>query len=275
MSPIFMEYAPLALGLMAAGAVAGLIAGLLGVGGGIVMVPAMAFAFQALGYDADVVMHVAVGTSLAVIIATGTMSARAHHARGAVDFDVLRLWGPFIVGASLLGGLMAGLYSGAVLRIIFGVVALFIALNIVLPVQRRLMAHLSGSAAANRTSAVVVGYISALMGIGGGSLSVPTLVAFGNPMHRAVGTSSALGVMLAVPGALGFVVSGWFAGGRPPFSLGFVNLVALVLIGVVASNVAPLGAALAHRLDQRRLKLVFAVFLVLVGGKMIVQAITG
>ncbi|HEY8595842.1 MAG TPA: sulfite exporter TauE/SafE family protein [Devosiaceae bacterium] len=272
---IVLNYLPFAAGLAAAGAIAGLIAGLLGVGGGIVMVPAMAFVFEALGFGADVVMHVAVGTSLAVIIATGTSSARAHHARGAVDGKLLRLWGPFIVAASLLGGLMAGLYSGDVLRIIFGVVALFIALNIVLPIQKQLMSHLSASPLANRVSAAVVGYISALMGIGGGSLSVPTLVAFGNPVHRAVGTSSALGVMLAIPGALGFVISGWEAAGRPPLSIGYVNLPAMVLIGAVASSVAPFGAALAHRLDQKRLKLVFAVFLVVVAVRMIVKAAMG
>ena len=265
----------LAAGWAGAGASVGLSAGVLGVGGGIIMVPAMAFVFEALGYGTDVVMHVAVGTSLAVIIATGTSSARAHHARGAVDGQLLRLWGPFIVAASLLGGLMAGLYSGDVLRIIFGVVALFIALNIVLPIQKQLMSHLSASPMANRVSAAVVGYISALMGIGGGSLSVPTLVAFGNPVHRAVGTSSALGVMLAIPGALGFVISGWTVAGRPPLSIGYVNLPAMVLIGAVASGVAPLGASLAHRLDQKRLKLVFAVFLVVVAVRMIVQVAMG
>ncbi len=270
-----MSYVPLALGLLAAGAVAGLIAGLLGVGGGIVMVPAMALAFDLMGYDAGVYQHVAVGTSLAVIIATGTMSARAHHGRGAVMTDVLKLWAPFIVGASLLGGLMAGLYTGDVLRIIFGVVALFVALNVVLPVQRRLMARFSGSATTHRIMAAIVGYVSALMGIGGGSLSVPTLAAFGHPMHKAVGTSAALGVMLSVPGALGFVISGWAEAGRPPLSIGFVNLPALILIGAVASFVAPLGASLAHRLDQKQLKGAFAVFLVVVGLRMLYQALMG
>lgn len=270
-----MSYVPLALGLLAAGVVAGLIAGLLGVGGGIVMVPAMAIAFGIMGYDPAVYQHVAVGTSLAVIIATGTTSARAHHRRGAVMIDVLKLWAPFIVGASLLGGLMAGLYTGDVLRVIFGAVALFVALNVVLPVQKRLMARFSASALTHRIMAVIVGYVSALMGIGGGSLSVPTLSAFGHPMHKAVGTGAALGVMLAIPGALGFAVSGWAAAGRPPLSIGYVNLPALILIGVVASLVAPLGAALAHRLDQKQLRGAFAVFLVVVGLRMLYEALLG
>ncbi len=273
--PELSNYLPLAAGLLAAGVVAGLIAGLLGVGGGIVMVPAMALTFQIMGFDAGVYHHVAVGTSLAVIIATGTTSARAHWKRDAVMVDVLKLWGPFIVVASLLGGLMARMYSGDALRIIFGVIAIFVALNVVLPIQQKMMGTLKASKLTNRIMAAVIGYVSALMGIGGGSLSVPTLAAFGNTMHKAVGTSAALGVLLAVPGALGFVVSGWAVEGRPPLSFGYVNLPALVLIGGVAAAVAPLGAALAHRMDQKRLKLAFAVFLLIVGGRMIYQALFG
>lgn len=270
-----MAYLPLVLGFLAAGAGAGLVAGMLGVGGGIIMVPAMAIVFEVMGFDAGVFHHVAVGTSLAVIVTTGTMSARAHHMHGAVMFDIVKLWAPFIVVSSLLGGLMARLYSGDVLRVIFGVVALFVALNVVLPVQQKLMARFSGSALTHRIVATFVGYISALMGVGGGALSVPTLAAFGHPIHKAVGTGAALGVMLAIPGTLGFVISGWNVDGRPPFSLGYVNIPSFLLIGMVASAVAPVGAALAHKLDQKQLKRVFAVFLLVVGLRMIVQATAG
>ena len=197
MSDLITQFLPFAIGLALTGAVSGVMAGLLGIGGGIIMVPAMVFAYQLLGYNPDVIMHVAVGTSLAVIIPTGMRSARAHDKRGAVDRNIVRLWAPWIVAASLLGGLMAGLYSAAALKIIFGVMALFIALNMALPVQRRLMEALAGVPMVNRVSAAVIGYVSALMGIGGGSLTVPTLTAFGTPIHTAVGTSSALGVILA------------------------------------------------------------------------------
>jgi uncharacterized membrane protein YfcA len=269
-----VSYLPLALGLFAAGALAGLTAGLLGVGGGIVMVPAMAFAFEVLHFDKDAYQHVAVGTSLAVIIVTGLASARAHHKKGAVAMDVVRLWAVPIMLAALAGGLMARLYSGDVLRVIFGVVALLVAANIVLPIQRMLMGNLHSSPTAHRISAVIVGYISALMGIGGGSLSVPTLVAFGHKMHRAVGTGAALGVLIAVPGTIGFVISGWGVDRLPPFSVGFINLPALALIGIVASLVAPAGAALAHRLDQVMLKRVFALYLLVIGLRMIWQALS-
>lgn len=270
-----LSYWPFVVGLLATGVVSGVAAGLLGIGGGAIIVPALASALALLGYDGDVVQHVAVGTSLAIIIPTGIASARAHDKRGAVDHRVLKLWAPVIVVTTLIGGLMAGLYSGDVLRIIFGVVALFIAANIVLPFQERLMGHLGGSALTHRISAAVVGYISSLMGVGGGSLSVPTIHAFGASMHKAVGTGAAIGVFIALAGTVGFIISGWSVPGRPPLSLGYINLVALVLIGVTAALCAPLGAALAHRLQQRTLKLAFAVFLALVGLNMIWKAVFG
>lgn len=268
----FIEYLPFAIGFLLTGAVSGVMAGLLGIGGGMIMVPAMGLAFHYLGYRPEIIMHLAVGTSLAIIIPTGIRSAMSHNARGAVDGRVLRLWGPYVMVASLVGGVMAGLYTDAMLRVIFGGMAMFIALNMVLPVQRRLLENLAGVPLVNRISATVIGYISALMGIGGGSLTVPTLVAFGSPMHTAVGTSSALGVLLAGPGVAGFVISGLIEGGLPPLSLGFINMPAFVLIGAAAALTAPLGVALAHKLDAQKLKIVFAGFLALVGARMILQA---
>ena len=266
-------YWPFVLGLMVTGVFSGIAAGLLGIGGGAIIVPALATALTLMGYDADVVQHVAVGTSLAIIIPTGIMSARAHHARGALDLKVLRLWAPFIVAGTFIGGLMAGLFSGDVLRVVFAVMAFLIAANIVFGWQTRLMGHLKSSALTHRVAATVVGYVSALMGIGGGSLTVPTLVAFGATMHAAVGTSAAIGVAIAISGTLGFVISGWSVAGLPPLSVGYINLVALVLVAVLAALCAPMGATLAHRLDQKSLKFVFAGFLVLVGLNMLWQVL--
>ncbi|MCF6326471.1 MAG: sulfite exporter TauE/SafE family protein [Devosiaceae bacterium] len=270
---LFIEYLPLILALLAAGALAGLVAGLLGAGGGVVMVPAMGIVFELMNYDADVFQHVAVGTSLAVIITTGASSTFTHHQHGAVMGSVLKIWALPIILASFAGGLMAGLFSGNALRIVFGVLALFIALNVVLPVQQRMMAQLRNSKPTNSISAVIVGYLSALMGIGGGAFSVPTLVAFGNSMHKSVGTGAALGVMLAAPGALGFIISGWDVAARPPFSLGYVNIPAMVLIGIAAASTAPFGAALTHRLGQKHLKFIFALLLAGVGLRMLWQAL--
>lgn len=266
---------PFAAGLLVTGVVSGIAAGLLGIGGGAIIVPALAVALGWLGFDGDVVQHVAVGTSLAIIIPTGIASARAHHKRGAVDLDILRLWAPVIVVSTLAGGLMARFYSGDVLRIVFGVMALLIAANILLPFQERLMGHLKNSKLTHRISAAVVGYISSLMGVGGGSLSVPTIHAFGATMHKAVGTGAAIGVFIALSGTVGFIVSGWDVAGRPPLSVGYINIVALVLVGVTAALCAPMGAALAHRMQQRTLKLAFAAFLCVTGLNMIWKAVIG
>lgn len=268
-------YWPFVVGLMITGVVSGIAAGLLGIGGGAVIVPALSNALLLMGYDAEVVQHVAVGTSLAIIIPTGIMSARSHHRRGALDIAVLKLWTPFIVVGTFIGGLMAGWFSGDVLRIVFAVMAFVIAANIIFAFQTRLMGHLKGSAATHRVSAFIVGYISSLMGIGGGSLTVPTLVAFGDTMHKAVGTSAAIGVAIAVSGTAGFLISGWGVDDLPPLSLGYVNLLAFALVAVLAAVCAPFGAALAHRLDQKTLKYVFAAFLVAVGLNMLWKVLAG
>lgn len=270
-----LGYWPLVLGLSVTGMVSGVFAGLLGVGGGTIIVPALAFAFAALGIGDDVAQHVAVASSLAIIIPTGVMSARSHNRRGAVDAGILRLWAPFVLGGCLIGGLLARYFTGDALRIIFGILAFIIALNIVTPLQKRLMGHLRSSPATHRIAASIVGFLSALMGIGGGSFSVPTIAAFGETMHKAVGTGAAIGVFIAIGGTIGFIISGWGEGGLPPLSLGYVNLIALIFVGALAAVTAPAGAALAHRLNQQTLKYVFAAFLVVVGINMIWKAVSG
>ena len=269
---LILTWWPLILGLSLTGMVSGVFAGLLGVGGGSIIVPALAIAFQALGIGDDVGQHVAVASSLAIIIPTGIRSAMSHHKRGAVDVAILRLWAPFVFAGCLVGGLMAGWFSGDALRIAFAVLAFIIALNIVTPFQQRLMGHLKGSPTTHRIAAAIVGYLSALMGIGGGSFSVPTIAAFGESMLRAVGTGAAIGIFIALGGTIGFIVSGWSEPGLPPLSLGYVNLIAFALVGGFSVLTAPMGAALAHRLNQKTLKYVFAVFLVVVGLNMIWKA---
>lgn len=271
----FLTYWPLLVGLSISGCISGVFAGLLGIGGGAIIVPILSTAFEAIGFSGDIAQHVAVASSLAIIIPTGTMSARAHYRRGSVNLDILKLWAPFVLVFTLIGGLMARWFTGDALRIVFGVMAILIALNIVTPFQQRLMGHLKGSPTTHRVAASVVGYLSALMGIGGGSLSVPTIAAFGETMHTAVGTGAAIGVFIAIGGTIGFIVSGWGAAGLPPLSLGYVNLIAFVLVGGFAALTAPLGAAIAHRLNQKTLKYVFAMFLVLVGLNMIWKAVAG
>ncbi|RXT57141.1 hypothetical protein B6S44_01480 [Bosea sp. Tri-44] len=263
------ELLPFAAGLLVTGALSGILAGLLGIGGGGIIVPALALALATMGFGGDIGQHVAVATSLAIIIPIGITSARSHYVKGALDMSTFKLWAPVIFMATLAGGLSAGIFSGKVLQAVLGFMAFFIAANIFLPFQQRLMSSVNGSSTAHRICAAVIGYLCALMGTGGGALSVPTLAAFGLPMHTAVGTGAAIGVPIALAGTLGFLISGWNTTGLPPLSIGYINLPALVLIGGVATLTAPLGAKLAHNLQARTLKKIFAVFLVVVGVSML------
>ena len=255
------DLALLAVLLAATGGVAGVLAGLLGVGGGIVIVPVLFWVLGALDFPEATAMTVAVATSLATIIPTSVASARAHAAKGNLDRDLLRAWAPFVVAGALAGGLLSFVLDGRDLTAVFGVVALLVAVNMALPKQLTLGAALPASIAARGGMAGGIGLVSALMGIGGGTLSVPTLSAFSFPTHRAVGTAAAFGLLIAVPGVLGFVASGIGQPLRPPGSVGYVNLPAAAVIVPMTVICAPVGARIAHALPARRLRLAFALFL--------------
>jgi len=247
--------------LLAAGAVAGITAGLLGVGGGIVIVPVLWHLFSALGIDEDVRMHVAVGTSLASIIATSVSSVRSHHKRGAVDFTLLKSWGPWIFIGVLCGTALASYVRGPVLSAVFATVALVVSLHMGFAKPEWRLAESLPKGAPKALLAGTIGTISAMMGIGGGTLGVPILSLFGYPIHRAVGTAAAIGFIIGIPGAIGFVLAGWNVPGLPPFSLGYISLIGFALIFPTSTLLAPYGAKLAHGLNTRNLKRVFAVFL--------------
>ena len=230
------EIALLLLLMLGTGVVAGLLAGLLGVGGGIVIVPILFLVFELLDFPEGIAMHVAVATSLATIVPTSIASARAHHAKGNVDAALLRRWAPWVALGAAAGGVLASGLDGEQLKLVFGVVALAVALNMASPKVLVLGSALPASGAAQGAMAGGIGLFSSLMGIGGGTLTVPTLSMFSFPAHRAVGTASAFGLVIAVPAVIGFVWAGWAEPGRPPFSLGYVNLVAACLIFPVTTR---------------------------------------
>ncbi len=270
--PILLE---MAVVLLLAGVGAGLIAGLLGVGGGIILVPVLYYLFTAMGIDEAVRMHVAVGTSLTTIIATSIASIRAHHKRGAVDLALLRSWGPGILIGTLIGGLIASAVKGAALTGIFATLATLIGLYMALGQRTMVISnHLPGPLGAYSLGALIGG-ISTMMGIGGGSLSVPILSLFGYPIHRAIGTAAAIGFIIGVPGTLYFMFSGWNVSGLPPYSLGYVNLLGTALIVPASMLLAPLGARLSHRLNTRKLKTIFGIFLMIMAGQMLVKIFRG
>ena len=263
---------PLVLTMLATGAVAGVLAGLLGVGGGIVIVPVLDAALALRGVDPAIRMHIAVGTSLATIIFTSISSARAHHAKGAVDLDLAKLWGPFIFVGSLLGSVLAAQVGSSVLAIIFGVVALLIAIQLVLPLEDFRPWKDVPRGPGGTITPTLIGGLSAMMGIGGGTFSVATLTMMSQPIHRAVGTAAFFGLLIAVPGTIGFIINGWGDPRLPSANLGYVNLIGVALISPMTVMMAPFGAKLAHRMTKRQLTTLFGVFLLIVSVRMLLRA---
>lgn len=257
--------------LIVAGAFAGFIAGLLGVGGGIIVVPALFFILGALGVDEAVRMHVAVGTSLATIIVTSLISARSHAARGAVDMALLRQWTPGIIVGVSVGAGLALLIDGRTLTGLFASIALAMAVQMAFGNPDWRIADQPPRGLVAQAIAAVIGAISALMGIGGGALSILALSLYGYPIHRAVGTAAAIGSLIGVPGTIGFILGGWGDPALPPLSLGYVNLLAVLLILPTSMLFAPFGAKAAHALPVRSLKLAFAVFLAATSIRMFVS----
>lgn len=262
-----------ALGLVLTGVLSGLAAGLLGVGGGIVIVPILYHVLTLLGVDESVRMQVAVGTSLATIVPTSISSIRAHDEKGAVDWELLKRWAaPMLVGV-LIGAALTGIIASRVLAIIFAVVALPIALFLGLGSEQRRLADRVPPGPIGAGLAAMIGGISAMMGIGGGVVGVPVMTLCGVPMHRAVGTASAFGMIIAVPGTIASVLSGWHAHLLPPYSIGYANLVGFCLMAPASFAAAPVGATLAHMTDVKRLRLVFAAFVIITTGRMLWDAV--
>lgn len=255
--------------LVVAGALAGFLSGLLGVGGGIVTVPVMFEIFRILEVDSDVRMHVAVATSLATIIPTSIMSARSHHKRGAVDFGLLRIVGPTVLAGVLIGAVIADYMKGDMLTAVFGAVALVVAVYMFFRRDSWRLGQAFPRGVGGAAIGSVTGFLSTLMGIGGGTLGVPAMTLFNVPVHRAVGTCSAIGLIIGVPGAIGYVISGWGNPDLPPFSFGYVNLLACALLLPTILAVVPYGAKVAHSIGKEALQRVFGVFLLIVAARML------
>ncbi|MBI42211.1 MAG: hypothetical protein CMI11_01665 [Oceanospirillales bacterium] len=258
----------LALALMLTGVVAGLMAGLLGVGGGIVIVPVLYHLFTLLGIDEAVRMHVAVGTSLATIIPTSIMSSRAHYRKGSLNPELLRQLVPGVIVGVVIGAVASGYLSGEVLTGVFATIAMLVALNMAFKKEGFCLAERLPGAAGTGLIGTFIGAVSTLMGIGGGTLSVPILSAFRTPMHTAVGTGAALGLVISLPGTIGFLINGIGVEARPPLSLGYVNLIGLCLIIPATMKMAPVGARIAHAINARLLRQLFALFLALTSARM-------
>jgi uncharacterized membrane protein YfcA len=250
------------------GAFAGILAGLLGVGGGIVIVPMLTFTFVAQQFPHQHLLHLALGTSLATIVFTSIASFRAHHRKGAVNWQVVRLISPGIVVGTLAGSWVAASLSTNFLKIFFVGFTFFVALQMLLDIRPKPHRQLPGGMVLFGSGSFI-GAISSLVGIGGGSMSVPLLVWCNVPMHGAIGTSAAIGFPIAISGAVGYILNGLSAKGLPAGSFGFVYLPALIGVAGMSFLTAPLGARLAHRLPVSRLKKLFACLLIATGLKLL------
>jgi uncharacterized membrane protein YfcA len=259
------ELAWLAAAILAAGVVTGILAGLFGIGGGAVIVPALYEVFRILGVHEEVRMQLCIGTSLAIIVPTTIRSYRAHRARGEGIREVVRLWALPAVAGVAAGAVLAAFAPGVVFKIAFVLIVSFIAVRLLLGRESwRLADELPGRAAMT-VYGFLIGLSSSLMGVSGGSLSNLVLMLYGRPIHNAVAISAGLGVPISLAGAIGYALAGMrHQALLPPLSIGFVSIVGVVLMAPVSSFVAVYGARLAHALSRRRLEIAFGLFLVAV-----------
>ena len=259
--------------LRGGGGVAGVLAGRLVVGGCIILVPAFFYAFQTLGYDGPQLMQMCLATSLATIIVTSVRSVLSHNRKGAVDWEILKGWAPGIAIGAVVGMLTAASLRSGTLQGIFGVLALVIGGYMGLGRSDWRPGQSMPKGIGRAVTSPLVGFLSVLMGIGGGSFGVPLMSLFNTPIHRAVATAAGFGVIIAVPSVIGFLMLPIDPAQRPPLTVGAVNFPAFVVVIAMTLITAPIGVRLAHSMDPKPVKRVFAIFLTLVALNMLRKAL--
>jgi uncharacterized membrane protein YfcA len=273
----------LALMLVAVGALSGFLAGLFGIGGGAILVPVFYECFRLAGVPLEVRMPLCIGTSLAIIIPTSIGSFRAHYLRGAVDMDVLkRWWLPIILGVAA-GSVTARFAPERLFKIVFVMVAWSAATRLLLAREAWKLGDDVPKGFLMRVYGFFVGLLSTLMGIGGGLFANLLMTFYGRPIHQAVATSSALAVLISIPGAFGYVYAGWPAAARfpdvaalqLPFAIGYVSLIGAVLVMPMTLVTAPLGVKAAHAMSKRALEMAFGSYLFIVGGRFVISLVSG
>ena len=261
------------LALLAAGAGAGFAGGLFGIGGGFVVVPALVYILPLLGAEPTKLTQIAVGTSMATIIFTSIRSVRAHAARGAVDVEVLKTWAPWVVLGTFAGVVVADRVSSMTLALIFGVGVLGFAAHFLLPRdhdKQVLQAMPGGVARAGLAGGL--GLLSSLLGIGGGTITTVVMTLSGASIHRAIGTASGMGAIIALPSTIGFMLAGLDEPGLPWGSVGYVNWTGALVVIITSVTFAPFGVAMAHKLSAPLLRRIFGLYLIFVGVTMISNA---
>ena len=277
------ELIELAALLIGVGALAGFLAGVFGIGGGAILVPVFYECFRLAGVPLEVRMPLCVGTSLAVIIPTSIRSFRAHHARGAVDMATVRQWWLTILIGVVAGSVVARYAPERLFKIVFVAVAYSAAVRLFFARETWKLGDDLPKGALMKLYGLLIGLLSTLMGIGGGLFSNLLMTFYGRPIHQAVATSSALAVLISIPGALGYVYAGWPAAARfpqvmalqLPFALGYISLIGAILVMPMSLFTAPLGVKAAHALSRRQLEIAFGCYLFLVGGRFMISLVSG
>ncbi len=247
--------------LLGAGAIAGFVAGLLGVGGGTVTIPVLFVMLGSMDVPLEWRMHVCIATSLAIIIVTNLSSVKAHHKRGGVDWQVAKDWGFAIAVGAVAGSFFAKTLKTAELVYFFATLATFLAVKMILPLDKWKLGESLPGGIFRYLNPGIIGFFSSVMGIGGGSFSVPYLTLYSVPIHRAVGTASLVGIVLSFTAAMGYVLAGWGVEGLPSGMIGFIHWPSAVTVALSAVLFAPLGAKTAHKMPKRLLSIVFGLFL--------------
>ena len=273
--PDIAAAAPMLVMLLVIGAFAGVLAGLLGVGGGIVLVPAFYYAFISLGYENAQIMQICLATSLATIIFTSVRSAMSHNKKGAVDWDILKSWAPGIAIGAAVGVYAATGLRSSTLTAVFGVLGIIVGLYLAFGRKEWRLGDVMPTGMGRVIASPVLGFISVLMGIGGGSFGVPLMSLYNVPIHRAVATAAGFGVIIAVPSVIGFLLASPPAENLPPYTYGYVNVVAFFIVICMTLITTPFGVKLAHSMDPTPLKRVFAFFLILVALNMLRKTLLG
>src|ERR1700704_4711145 len=277
------EPAELALMLVAVGALSGFFAGIFGIGGGAILVPVFYECFRLAGVPLEVRMPLCIGTSLAIIIPTSIRSYRAHRARGAVDMETLRQWWlPVLIGV-IAGSVTARYAPERLFKIVFVMVAYSAAARLLLARETWKFGDDLPRGPLMKAYGFFVGLLSTLIGIGGGLFSNLLMTFYGRPIHQAVATSSALAVLISIPGALGYVYAGWPAAARypdvlalqMPFAIGYVSLIGAVLVMPTSLLIAPLGVRVAHAMSKRALETAFGCYLLIVGSRFVISLVGG
>jgi uncharacterized membrane protein YfcA len=269
--PPLSELLLFAAALVVAGGAAGILAGLFGVGGGAILVPVFYQVYGLLGVPDSVRTHVAVGTSLAVIVPTSIRSFNAHRKRGAVDMDLLKSWVIWVPLGTILASVIAAYVPGAVLRIVFMALAMLIAFKMFFNREHWRFGTELPKGPVNAVAGGTIGILSGLMGIGGGTLSNLWMTLWNRTVHQSVATSSGVGVLISIPGLFGYIWAGWGEAGLPPLSTGYVNWITVALVIPVSLLVAPLGVRLAHAMTRRQLEVGFGLFLLAVSLRFLVS----